>query len=86
MKLRNEEIEKLYFTIYEVGQLLDMTTSAVRYWENYFKIITHRKKNNNRKFTKKDIAKLKLIQKLVLVDKYTLEGAKIQYIKLLAEI
>lgn len=72
-----EEIEKRYYSIGEVAEMLDVKTSLVRFWEKEFDILQPRRnKKGNRLFTQKDLANLKLIYHLVKERGFTLEGAK----------
>ncbi len=79
MAWKDKEIEKLYFSIGEVAELLNVNTSLIRYWEKEFDIIKPRKNaKGDRSFTKEDIEKLKIIFHLVREKGYTIEGAKTQ--------
>lgn len=77
MPYKEKEIEKLYYSIGEVAEIFDVSTSLVRYWENEFDILKPKKnKKGNRLFTKKDIENLHLIYHLVKERGFTLDGAK----------
>lgn len=79
MAYKEKEIEKLYYSIGEVAEMLDVNTSLLRYWEKEFDILAPRKNvKGDRFFTKEDIEKVKLIYHLVRDKGYTLEGAKTQ--------
>jgi len=69
--------DKLYYKIGEIAKAFNVKTSLIRYWEKEFKTL-HPKKNKNgsRLFTKKDVASLQHIYRLVKEKGYTLEGAK----------
>ena len=72
-------IEKLYHTIGETAELLGLSTSQVRFWENEFDILRPKKNaKGDRLFTKDDIENLKLIHHLTKEKGYTIEGAKQQ--------
>lgn len=72
-----EEIDKKYYAIGEVAEMLDVNTSVLRFWETEFPEIQPRKsKNGRRLYTEEDIHLLKTIHHLVKVKKYTLEGAR----------
>jgi len=74
---KEKVIEKKYFTIGEVAELLDVATSLIRFWESEFDIIKPKKnRKGNRQFTKEDIENVKLIYHLVKERGYTLQGAK----------
>lgn len=75
--MQEKEIEKRYYTIGEVAEIMDVNTSLVRFWEKEFDILQpKRNKKGNRLFTQKDLANLKLIYHLVKERGFTLEGAK----------
>lgn len=59
-------MEKLYYTISEVAQLLQETTVTVRYWSNQFARFLDPKRNakGNRLYMEKDISVLRRIQYL----------------------
>jgi DNA-binding transcriptional MerR regulator len=77
MAYKEKEIEKLYFSIGEVSELLQINASQIRYWEGEFSVLKPRKdRKGNRLFVKEDIETIKLIQYLVKDKGYTLEGAK----------
>lgn len=79
MAWKDKEIEKLYYPIGEVAEMLDVNASLLRYWENQFDILKPKKNaKGDRFFTKEDIEILKLIYHLVREKGYTLEGAKAQ--------
>ncbi len=73
-------IEKIYWTTGEVAHMLNISTTALRFWVKEFNLKVHRspRKPFNRKFTKADIAELKQIRHLLLVERYTLEGVRIK--------
>jgi DNA-binding transcriptional MerR regulator len=79
MAWKDKEIEKLYYSIGEVAEMLDVNASLLRYWENQFDILKPKKNGKgDRLFTKHDIEILKVIYHLVKEKGYTLDGAKIQ--------
>ena len=73
------EIEKVYFAIGEVAEMLQVNTSLLRYWEKEFDILKPRKTaKGDRLFTKVDIENIRLIYHLVREKGYTLDGANQQ--------
>ncbi len=77
MPYKEREIEKKYYSIGEVAEMLKVATSLIRYWEGEFEIIRPKKdKKGNRRFTKDDIEKIRLIFHLVKEKGYTLQGAQ----------
>lgn len=68
---------KLYFSIGEAAEILNVNTSLIRFWEKEFPILKPKKnKKGNRQFTKEDIENLKMIYHLVKERGFTLNGAK----------
>jgi len=79
MAWKEKEIEKMYYSIGEVAEMLEVNASLLRYWEGQFDILKPKKNaKGDRLFTKEDIENLKLIYHLVREKGYTLEGAKAQ--------
>ena len=73
----DEEIKKLYYSIGEVGELVDLEPHVLRYWESEFADLTPRKNRAGRRvYTEGDIAMLRRIQHLLKEEKYTLDGAR----------
>jgi DNA-binding transcriptional MerR regulator len=74
---KEKVIEKKYYSIGEVAEMLNVATSLIRFWETEFDIIKPKKnRKGNRQFTKEDIENVKLIYHLVKERGYTLQGAK----------
>lgn len=75
--MQEHDIDKRYYSIGEVAEIMEVNTSLVRFWEKEFDILKpKRNKKGNRLFTQKDLANLKLIYHLVKERGFTLEGAK----------
>ncbi len=73
----NEEIQKSYFSISEVAEQLELTTSLIRFWESEFDILQPRKnRKGNRIYSLEDIRILKEIKHLVKDKGFTLKGAR----------
>ena len=78
MPYKEKVIEKKYYSIGEVAEMLKVATSLIRFWETEFDIIKPKKnRKGNRQFTKEDIENVKLIYHLVKDRGYTLQGAKV---------
>jgi DNA-binding transcriptional MerR regulator len=77
MPYKEFKIEKLYYTIGEVAEILNENTSLVRFWAQKFPeyIKPARNKKGNRLFTADDLANLRLIYYLVKERGMTLDGA-----------
>lgn len=68
---------KKYYTVGEVAQLLNVSTSLIRFWEKKFPSLQPQKTQQGaRRYTQADIAQLKKIYQLVKKQGYTLRGAK----------
>jgi DNA-binding transcriptional MerR regulator len=77
MPYKERKVEKLYYSIGEVAEMLDLPVSTIRFWENEFEILKPMKnKKGNRLFTPQDIKNLRIILRLVKEDGMTLTGAK----------
>jgi DNA-binding transcriptional MerR regulator len=69
--------EKLYYSIGEVARMLDVQTSAVRYWEKEFDILKPKKnRKGNRMFTPGDLKNIRIIHHLLKEKGMTIAGAK----------
>ncbi|HBG23635.1 MAG: MerR family transcriptional regulator [Bacteroidetes bacterium GWF2_41_61] len=77
MPYKEFKIEKLYYTIGEVAEILGENTSLVRFWAQKFPeyIKPARNKKGNRLFTADDVTNFRLIHYLVKERGMTLEGA-----------
>jgi DNA-binding transcriptional MerR regulator len=69
--------EKLFFTIGETAQLLDVKAYVLRYWETEFKQLNPQKsETGQRVYRSKDVQICQTIKRLLYVEKYTIAGAK----------
>jgi DNA-binding transcriptional MerR regulator len=70
-------MEKYFYTVGEVAEILGESTSLVRFWANEFPkfIKPQRNAKGNRLFSKDDVETFKHIHLLVKVEGLTLEGA-----------
>ena len=70
-------MEKYFYTVGEVAEILGESTSLVRFWANEFPkfIRPQRNAKGNRLFSKDDVETFKHIHLLVKVEGLTLEGA-----------
>jgi DNA-binding transcriptional MerR regulator len=77
MPYKERKVEKLYYSIGEVSEMLEVPISTLRFWENEFDILKPMKnKKGNRLFTPADIKNLRIIHHLVKEEGMTLSGAK----------
>ncbi|MCX6185568.1 MAG: MerR family transcriptional regulator [Bacteroidetes bacterium] len=71
------EVEKLYFTIGEVSDMLKVSHSQIRFWEREFiQLKPIKTAGGTRKFSNSDIDTIKLIHQLLKEQGYTIDGAK----------
>ena len=70
-------MEKYFYTVGEVAEILGESTSLVRFWANEFPKFIRPQRNGkgNRLFSKEDVDTFKTIYHLVKVEGLTLEGA-----------
>jgi len=68
--------DKLYYTIGEVADILSTSTSQLRYWSGEFHLNVRKNRKGDRLFQKSDLIKLKMIQKLLKDEGFTIEGAR----------
>ncbi|RRD77305.1 MerR family transcriptional regulator [Tannerella forsythia] len=77
MALKQEKVEKLYFSIGEVAHLFGLNESTLRFWEKEFDEISPRKtKKGTRYYRQEDIEQIRLIYHLVKERGMTLSGAR----------
>ncbi len=70
-------IDKLYYTIAEVSEALDVPQPTLRFWEKEFSVLKPRRTSKGlRQYTKEDVNLLKKVVYLTKDCGYTLEGAK----------
>jgi DNA-binding transcriptional MerR regulator len=78
--------EKAYFRIGEVSKILDVEPYVVRYWETEFRTVKPiRTKTAQRLYRKKDVLELLTIRNLLYSQRFTIDGAKKQLIKMRGE-
>ena len=70
-------MEKIYYTITEVAEILGIKPHIIRYWISEVpKLQKNSKKGKSLHFTAKDLALLTKMKELIYEKKFTLEGAK----------
>ncbi len=70
-------IAKLYYTITEVSKIVGEEQHVLRYWEREFPQLKPQKNRaGNRVYTDKDVATLRVIQRLLRLERYTVAGAR----------
>lgn len=77
MPYKKPKIEKIFYSIGEVADMLGENQSLIRYWENQFDALKpHKNKKGTRLFTLEDIETVKIIHHLVKERGLTLKGAQ----------
>ena len=70
-------VEKIYYSMGDVTEMLDVEPSAIRYWCSQFSCLRpKRNAKGNRMFTKQEVERLKRIHHLLKEKKMTIEGAQ----------
>lgn len=77
MPYKEIKVEKLYYSIGEVAEMLDVPVSTVRFWDNEFDVLKPMKnKKGNRLFTAMDIKNIRIIHHLLKDEGMTIDGAR----------
>jgi DNA-binding transcriptional MerR regulator len=76
-KVTPEAESKMYRSISDVSEMLDLKPHVLRYWETQFSMLRPRKsRTGNRMYRPEDIRLLLRIKELVHEKRFTIEGAK----------
>jgi len=77
MALNQDKQRKLYYSIKEVAQMLNVNESLLRYWETEFPHLKPKTTGNRvRQYTEKDIEQIKVIYNLVKVRGFKISAAR----------
>lgn len=77
MPYKEKKVEKLYYSIGEISEMLNVPVSTVRFWDNEFEVLKPVKnKKGNRLFTQSDVRNLRIIHHLLKEEGMTLSGVK----------
>ncbi len=77
MPYKEKEIEKLFYSIGEIAEMLDISASMIRFWEKEFNQLKPKKSmSGTRQYSRADIELIKRIHHLVKQKGFTLDGAK----------
>jgi DNA-binding transcriptional MerR regulator len=69
--------DKLYFTIGEVAEIVEVAAHVLRYWESEFSLIKPQKsRSQQRVYRRKDVENLLRIKHLLYERKFTIAGAR----------
>ena len=70
------EEEKLFYTIGEVAQLVDVKPYVLRYWETEFRKLNPQKSvTGQRAYRKRDVRMALTVKRLLYGEKFTIAGA-----------
>lgn len=77
MALNTNKPTKLYYSIKEVAQMMNVSESLLRYWETEFPHLRPKTTGNRvRQYTEKDIEQIKVIYNLVKVRGFKIAAAR----------
>ena len=77
MALNTNKPTKMYYSIKEVAQMLNVSESLLRYWETEFPHLRPKTTGNRvRQYTQKDIDQIKVIYNLVKVRGFEIAAAR----------
>ncbi len=77
MALNTNKSHKLYYSIKEVAEMMNVNESLLRYWETEFPHLKPKTLGNKvRQYTDKDIEQIKVIYNLVKVRGFKLAAAR----------
>ena len=77
MALNKDKNLKLYYSIKEVAQMLNVSESMLRFWEKEIPMIKPKTTGNNiRQYTEEDIENIRLVYNLVKVRGFKLAAAR----------
>ena len=72
-----KDVQKLYYSIGEVSELLDVKPHVLRYWETQFPVLKPKKNRaGNRVYKVRDIKYILTIKNLLYDKGYTISGAR----------
>ena len=75
--------DKAYFRIGEVSKILNVEPYVLRYWETEFRTVKPvRTSSAQRLYRKKDVEELLIIRNLLYQQRFTINGAKKQLMKM----
>ncbi|HOG12110.1 MAG: MerR family transcriptional regulator [Smithellaceae bacterium] len=75
--------DKAYFRIGEVSKILNVEPYVLRYWETEFRTVKPvRTSSAQRLYRKKDVEELLIIRNLLYQQRFTINGAKKQLMKI----
>ena len=77
MATNTDKSMKMYYSIKEVGEMVGVNESTLRYWEKEFPFLKPKVTGNKvRQYTDKDIEQVKLIYNLIKVKGFKIAAAR----------
>lgn len=77
MAINTDKTKKLYYSIKEVAEMVDVNESTLRYWEKEFPFLKPKVTANKvRQYAEKDIEQVKLIYNLIKVKGLKIAAAR----------
>ena len=67
---------KLYYTVREVAEMMDLPEHTLRFWEKQFPALKPKKTGGGRQYTQRDIDLVRLIHHLVKDQGLTIKAAR----------
>ena len=75
--MNDSDLKKMYYSISEVANMLNVPASTLRYWEKELSSVSPRRSvGGTRKYTTSDIDELRILHRLVTEEGHTIEGVK----------
>lgn len=70
--------DKFYFKIGEVSELLGVKPYVVRFWETEFNLAPAKNRSKHRVYRRNEVEVLLEIRQMLHVERFTIEGARLQ--------
>ena len=67
---------KMYYRIGEISEILGVKSSTLRSWEKAVPVFKPVKRGGRKFYTRTDLENFSKLKKLILEEKYTIEGAR----------
>jgi DNA-binding transcriptional MerR regulator len=71
-------MDKVYFSINEVSEVLDLKPHTIRYWETELASIMNKRKRYTNRYTANEVELFRRLKDLIVDRKFTLKGAVIE--------
>jgi DNA-binding transcriptional MerR regulator len=75
--VKTKSVQKLYYSIREISDLIDEEQHVLRYWEREFDLIRPKKNRaGNRIYMQRDLAVVRVVKRLLREERLTIQEAK----------